>query len=198
MVNIVKRNIIFVENGENWGTVSPLAEAVSIEGNIATTDKGRTYDLNETVWRCVSYDNDMQVEVNHYKIIEVQLPEFLSASEWILRHIEYKYLWGAGVDPRWDENVQRALLSLDAHVVFDIVPLIKTYYKGAFRSNFRKGLAEQIMAWVTADPSDRKYDMPLSRRQMTFVETPSWKWDRVASSLYRLRSMFGVQSSMLD
>ena len=197
MVEIVAHDVLFVEDGENWGTVSPVCGVFSVEGNTVVGDNGNTYDLSEKCFRCVSYDNDMQVEIPLYEIRKVHLPAFLSVKEWRWQTVEWKYLWGAGVDASWPEQYQRALKTLSPAVVYSLAPLIKTHLTGKFRSNFRASLAQQVVKWIETPSEERKFDRPLSDRQMDTVARPHWEWDRVSSSLYRKRHMFGVQFSSI-
>ena len=195
MVEIVTHDVLFVEDGENWGTVSPVCGVFSMEGNIVTGDDGKTYDLSKTCFRCYAYDNDMQVEVPLYNLRKISLPSFLTVKQWRWQTVEWKYLWGAGVDATWPEQYQRALMRLSPDMVYALAPLIKTHLSGKFRSNFRASLAKQVVEWIETPAEDRKYDRPLSDRQMSYIARPDWEWQRVSSSLYRQRNMFGVQTA---
>lgn len=189
---ITTRKVLFVENGENWGTIAPVCEVV-VEGDEARDVlTGKVYNLAETCWRCVSFDNDMQVEINKYRVNDVNLPEFLSVKAWIHDDVSWKYAWGMGMDASWPEAWQRALLRLGTEFIYNVAPLLNTYRKGTFRSNFRRSLAEAVVLWLETAPEDRKYDRPLSSRQFDAIARPSYEHERVASGLYRNRHIFGV------
>lgn len=191
-VAVVERTVLFVENGENWGTIAPICEVV-VEGTTARTLDGEEYDLTETCWRCRAYDDDMQVEIPKYLVITVKLPEFLSVKEWAYNNTKWKYAWGAGMDATLPEKWQRDLANLGGRFIFAVAPLLKTYVKGKFRSDFRRSIAERVAEWLNTPADERKYDAPLSSRQLEAISGPSYEWDRASSGLYRSRRMFGVQ-----
>jgi hypothetical protein len=192
-VAVVERTVLFVENGENWGTIAPVCEVV-VEGTTALATSGSAaYDLTETCWRCRAYDDDMQVQIPKYLVITVKLPEFLPVGEWAYNDTKWKYAWGAGMDATFPEKWQRDLANLGGRFIFTVAPLLKTYVKGKVRSDFRHSIAERIVEWLDTPASDRKYDSPLSSRQLEAISGPAYEWDRVSSRLYSRRRMFGVQ-----
>lgn len=191
-VALVAHVVLFVENGENWGTIAPLCE-VEVDGDTARdTVTGEVYDLNETCWRCVSYDNDMQVEIKKYLVRNVNLPAFLTVKEWAYNDTTWKYAWGMGVEAHWPEAWQRGLVKLGPEFAYNVAPLLKTHYSGTFRSSFRKSLAEAVVKWLETAPEDRKYDRPLSSRQFDAIARPGYEYDRASAGLYRNRRIFGV------
>lgn len=140
--------ILFVKDGENSDTPptprAPWANQV---------------DLTETATYCLNWDNDMPVECRKYEVRAVDLPDWLPAKEWCIRHVEFKYLW-AVANPEWPEAWQRGLINLESAQRLACVKLLQTK---KFRSAFRESLRDQLVAWL--ESSDRKYPEPFTFKQ---------------------------------
>lgn len=158
--------ILCQQQGENSTTSrDPVAEIVDEKvifwnKEIALSE----INLQEEINVCVSSDNDMLVKKGKWEIREVELPEWMTAKEWLHNLIKYKYAWGMGVDQSWPENWQRWLaLDCEGSTRLGLVKLLKTK---TFRSEFRKSMRDQVVKFLDSAPEDRKYRSPLSLKQL--------------------------------
>lgn len=141
-------------------------------------------DLEETGTFCASSDWDMLVPAKLYEVRDITLPSWMSADEWCRRSIEWKYVWGAGVDMSWPESWQRGLAGMS---FADRAAACKLLNTKKFRSNFRKSLRDQIVTWFETPAEARRYDSPLSARQWETIALPSWQTKRDQEAIYRAR-----------
>jgi hypothetical protein len=141
-------------------------------------------DLNETGTFCASFDWDMLVTAKLYEVRDVELPSWLPAAEWCNATIDWKYTWGAGVDRAWSEAWQRGLKSLSFADRYAACKLLNTK---KFRSEFRKSLRDQIVAWLETPAADRRYGNPLSPRQWAAISGPAYETKRAQEQIYRDR-----------
>lgn len=112
---------------------------------------------------CISNDNDMLVMDKKYSLIDVTLPTWLSPEDFIHNHVRWQYLWGDHrVNALWPENCQRFLLRQKNSVTIDIYVNVLR----AVRSKFMLSLKDQLLNWLNTPEEDRKYDQPLSNRQL--------------------------------
>lgn len=147
---MITHNIVFAHTGENAPTPrDPHCLLEDFSGN-----------LHAAATRCMSWDNNMQVEIDLYEVREVALPEWLSPREWLEDHIKWGYAWNRGVDPNWSESWQRGLLKLSPGLQVACCKLLKTKN---FRSRFRQSLRDQLVQWLE-NPAP-KYARPFSDRQ---------------------------------
>jgi hypothetical protein len=149
--------IVFINNGENVGTVAPFCSLDKFTG-----------DLQTKVNLCLSYDNDMLVQIDLYSVVDITLPEWLSVDEWTNDNIAYGYMWNRGVDPSWPESWQKGLLTLPGVTQIACVKLLNTK---KFRSSFRLSLRNQLVDWLETAEEDRLYDKPFSVRQIEKLVT---------------------------
>lgn len=138
-------------------------------------------DLDEKTTCCLSSDDDRLVSKDLYEVREVTLPAWLSAREWAANSVDWKYTWGAGVDPSWPEAWQRGLARLRFSDRYWAAKLLAVKN---FRSAFRKSLRDQIVAWLETPAEERRYGSPLSPRQWDCLARAPWEPKRVADSLY--------------
>jgi hypothetical protein len=145
-----RHKVLFEHFGENATTAkSPVAEWVD----------DNSVDLEQEIAVCRGPDDNGLTKVKRYAVVEVTLPDWLPVDEWIRYSVEWSFCWGVGVDPTWDERLQRWLVSITAEDAYSVAKL----FSANLRSTFRKSLRDQIRAWV--DDPDRQYDSPLSRKQ---------------------------------
>jgi hypothetical protein len=146
--------VLFEHYGSNANTAyTPIAEYV---GQV---------DLSVEVSRCAYYDDDRQVKIPRYKILDVTIPVWLDATEWAHDEIAWRYAWAMGVDPLWPEAWQRGLLAIGqgkSHLVFACARLLKTK---TFRSAFRESLRDQLVAWLDVPLGEHEHRSPFSPRQ---------------------------------
>jgi len=144
--------------------------------------------LDETTTCCLSSDDDRLVSKALYEVREVTLPAWLSVEEWVNRTTHWKWVWGAGVNREWPEAWQRGLGMVRFSDRYWAAKLLATK---SFRSEFRKSLRDQIVAWLETAPEARRYDSPLSDRQWDCLARNAWEAKRLESSLYYNRSWPG-------
>lgn len=144
-------------------------------------------DLSETKKAFADWDFDLLVDIPKYEVRQVELPDWLDPEEWLVSWVEWKYLWGYGVDKNWSEAWQRGLMAVGRQAgreaLLVCVQLLKTE---KFRSEFRKSLRDQLVAWLETPDGERKYPMPFSRKQFEclitrYVEIEAW---RIGERLY--------------
>ena len=143
------RSVLFVKDGENVTT--PASPRAPWMGQV---------DLNTMESYCVAYDNDMLVSAPKYEVHEIALPEWLSTEEYCNNPTTWKWLWGCGVDAEWSETWQRSLKEMGTAYKLACVKLLKVK---KFRSEFRKSLRDQLVAWL--ESTERKHPTPFSERQ---------------------------------
>lgn len=166
------RRVLFKQTGENSTTpMDPVHEVVSEVGTVVTYQDKIGYqftcDTRETVACCVSPDFDMLVDVPHYAVRDVVLPDWLPTSEWLLCTTRWKWVWGLGADSEWPEAWQRGLASIaDTTCRLAAIKLLRTK---AFRSDFRRKMRDQVVAWLETAEDARKYSSPLSYRQWAAI-----------------------------
>ena len=129
----------------------------------------REVDMAETMTCCLNYDDNRLVRVNVYEVHEVSLPDFLSVAEWVRNTTAWKFAWQMGVNPEWPEAWQRGLLELESFEQFVCAKLLATKN---FRSSFRKSCRDQLVAWLETPVEERRYESPLSSRQMESLTGP--------------------------
>ena len=141
-------------------------------------------DLEATGTFCASFDWDMLVPAKLYEVREITLPSWMSAEEYTTGWIEWKYVWGAGVDMSWPEAWQRGLAGLS---FADRAAACKLLRTKKFRSSFRKSLRDQIVSWLETPADQRRYESPLSARQWAAISLPTWQTQREQEAIYRAR-----------
>jgi hypothetical protein len=146
-------------------------------GENSTTSKSivSVYDplnppsLEEMKWCCLSYDNDMMVQVHLYGIKEVELPDWMNPEEFVYSttNINYYWLWGFGADKDWPESWQKGLMAIPSQLErYVAIKLLKTK---SFRSEFRKSIRDKVVEWL--ESSERKYASPFTQKMLNAVST---------------------------
>lgn len=143
------------------------------------------YDLDAKKWACYTSDDFRQIEVERFAVAEVELPDWLDPFEWLQNCIYWRYVWGFGVGLDWPEKFQRFVYSVkNESLRYGIVKLLATGLAERFRSNFRKSLFGQVVAWLEKEPEDRNFDFPLSPRQCEFILPAPYVAKRVSDAIY--------------
>ena len=141
-------------------------------------------DLEETITQCVNSGWDMLVEVKRSEVHQVSLPDWLPLKDWLRNRITYAYLWNEGA-AEYPEKWQKALLGLESGFYrYELIKFLNTNP----RKEFRQQLKQQIIDWLEMNPDDRKYQYPLSDKQMACIvfryqERRTWK-NNYPSDLY--------------
>ena len=135
-----------------------------------TFKKPEAIDLTEQKVCCLNWDDNRLVDTNRYALMEVTLPNWLSAEEWIGNYIRWTYAWQAhGVSMEWPEAWQRGLLAIDSG--FQRYIAAKLLATKNFRSPFRKKLRDHLVTWLETAPDKRQYAAPFSPRQLDALTT---------------------------
>jgi hypothetical protein len=137
---------------------------------------------------CLNSGDDRLVTCKVYETAEITLPDWLDPTEWANNTTSWKWAWGCGVDQTWPEHWQRTLAKGNFSTA-EKLALVKLLKTKNFRSDFRRSLAEQVKAWLDTPADDRKYNRPLSPRQMDALVDRYTALDakRLDSSLYYAR-----------
>lgn len=169
---LTTRRVLFVQTGENATTPrDPCHEVVREDGDQVTYLDGKgtevTVSLKTQVSCCISSDFDMLTDVDKYEVRDVVLPDWLSTREWLYSTTRWKWVWGLGADGEWPESWQRALADIrDTAQRLAAVKLLRTKN---FRSDFRRKMRDQIVAWMETPADQRQWASPLSPRQWDAV-----------------------------
>lgn len=167
-----KHNVVYMEVGENEGTLEPICSIENFNG-----------DLNETRKVCVSFDNDMRIEVSKYQVKEVWLPAWLSVEDWVKNLVSYKFLWSYHKKAaEMSEIAQRALITLQGEYAYWVVQLVSSTTRTAFRSNIK----EQVLAWCEKKLNNQTtYAQPLSMKQLNCIKGATWSYKSVSNGVSR-------------
>ena len=122
-------------------------------------------DLTEQVSRCISYENDMQTQVDLYEVRPIALPDWLRPEEWIAQHVQFGYAWARGLPADAPEGWARRLMQLEPVLQYACYRLLAVKN---FRSEFRKSLRLQLESWLNGNS---EYDRPFSDRQIELLVT---------------------------
>jgi len=166
----MKKEIVFHANGENQGTYGPLCFLENFRG-----------DLNEKTEKFVSWDCNIPVTVNKYKVRTHDLPAWMDEKTYLDNHISLKFLIGlSNLSPEEiKEQHFYKLIQLGENYQF-FLGWIKTK-KGSFIESIR----EQINAWL--DDPEPKYPQPLSQRQFEAATKfcPLYQAKKISNQIYR-------------
>ncbi len=147
--------ILCEQLGENATTPQDPVR-VYVEGSV---------NLEETVSCCVSSDNDMHVSVKRWGVRDVLLPDWCSPEFWLQHRTELKWTW-ACLGMAAPKDLVLACFRVSTAEKLALGRLIQTKN---FRSAFRKNIYDQVQAWLSAPPEQRKYPFPLSPKQMAAI-----------------------------
>jgi len=194
------KHLVLFSRGSNENSdtpADPISPVVKIEGPIVTyrTAKGEEKMANLTAvhWACLYWDDDRLVPVATYDVCEVELPDWLSVERWIENWIDWKWTWGAGVSQDWSEQWQRSLLGLSFSHRYITCGLLK---QKSFKSDFRRKLRDQIVAWLDTAPEDRQYpESPLSDRQWACLRNVyvNREIKQMDEALYQAKGSYGTR-----
>jgi hypothetical protein len=180
-----KHEILFQQLGENATSPKDPVEVWTQQVN-----------LQEEIACCRTSDDDGLVMVPKYAVKEVWLPDWLSPEEWLKDTTKWKYLWGLGVNREWPESWQRGLAEefrSDHGASARIFAASKLLNQTRFKSEFRKSLRDQLVAWL--ESSERKHASALSPRQWDMLTKYDWlEAKRHAEQLYWRRGELFVHA----
>lgn len=130
-------------------------------------------DLNAEITCCCNWDDNRLVTVSKYRVIDVTLPDWLPFETykadqfaWQLVFTTIKYRKNFNIDTDITFEVADLLRSCESHALR--VGLADLLFCN-LRSDFRKSLRQQVFEWLAASPDARKYNFPLSDRQLQSI-----------------------------
>lgn len=125
-------------------------------------------DLSATMRCCRNWDDNGLVEVSKFKVITVCLPDWLPFAEykknqfgWELVFLVLKYRVKFDID---STPYEKAKLLFDCPAFAK--PGLSTLLFGKVRGDFSISLQNQIETWLQTSAAERKYQFPLSNRQL--------------------------------
>jgi hypothetical protein len=149
---LVSHRILFTQRGENASTPQDPTD-LYVPGMV---------DLTEKISCCISYDNDMLVQIEKYSVRDVSLPVWLDPKEWLRNTTTWRWVWGFCEDLEWPENWQRGIQKLSSSQKLACVKLLRTK---TFKSEFRANICTQLKTWFNTPETERKYENPFSLKQ---------------------------------
>lgn len=185
---------------KNLATTQTVKVVFSRKGNEFSTTRMSPVDVyNPTVWTdakldeegtyCWHSDDWRLVEAKNYNVADVEIPEWLTAEEYIKHNISWKYVFGFckdGVKTTIDRNFLLWLRDSGASEC-EKLAMIRLMETQTFRSDFRKSMKDRIVEFVNTPADKRQYNSPLSPRQMDCIMGPQTAFSarRISSNLYR-------------
>lgn len=160
----MNHRILLQQLGENaTSSRDPVAEVLAQDGDTLTArsgDKTFTVSLKEKQTCCFSSDNDMLVEVDKYAVGEVELPDWMTCSEYLRHQTDFKYYLGFGGQLTWPRQWFFRIIRFGEYGRYAAIKLLNVK---KFRSTFRMSLRSQLEAWLN-DPNPQ-HQSPFSPRQ---------------------------------
>ena len=150
--------------------------------------------------RSVVYCNDgtpyepwtgqVDLSTTGWEVHEIELPDWLSTEEYCKSFIKWKHLWGLGGNPEWPEKWQRLLARGGSPA--DRLACIQLLKTKKFRSEFRRGLHDQLVTWLT----EERYPSPFSPKQWDKLVNKYvvWRAARLEAAIQRYHN-YGVPRS---
>jgi hypothetical protein len=185
---------------KNLATTQTVKVVFSRKGNEFSTTRMDPIDLyDSSVWTdaklaqqssyCWHSDDWRLVEANDYAVSNVELPEWLSAEDYVKHHTSWKYVFGFckdGIKTTIDKNFLIWLRDSGASEC-EKLAMIRLMETQTFRSDFRKSMKDRIVEFVNTSADKRQYNSPLSPRQMDCIMGPQTGIEarRISSNLYR-------------
>lgn len=166
-----KQKMVYYANGENRGTYGFLCFAENFTG-----------DLTEKTEKFVSWDCNIYVECDKYKLCELEIPDWMSENEWKWYEIDYKYtigLTGLSADELSEVRFHN-LRKLGEKYKYFIGWLMKKNTKNAYMLSIR----DQVISWL--DTQENRHAAPLSEKQWEAAtrHCPLWEAKSISTRLY--------------
>ena len=149
----VKHQILFSRgnNEQYYTSLDPICDASEIEARGINLD---------AMWHGILYHDDWRpMSAKKYEIREVELPDWLSVSEYCSRVKSDREALVTQLSGLTGKQAL-ALIDLDIEKRAVCVKLLETK---KFRSSFRQSLRDQLDRWI--DDAEKKYDSPFSWKQ---------------------------------
>lgn len=160
--------LLFKHQGEVSHTKrDPYAVVISRDGDLVVAqrhfdDEPFEVDLTEEKMALVGHDNWQQIPVKLWGVKDVELPSWMDPHVYAVStslHVMVKYMTGLGASLEWGEDWWKRIWKFNSARRLAVIKLLSTEN---FRSDFRKSLNEQLVAWLNGE-SD--YPSPFSPRQ---------------------------------
>lgn len=166
----MQKQIIEHANGENSGTYGPLCFLENFKG-----------DIDEKVDRFVSWDCNIPITVDRYRIKTVTIPDWMDEATYLARHIELKYIQGlTGI-----ENPTQVQFNNLCRLSENYRYFIGWLLERKKLNDFMQSILNQVMNWLN-DPNPQ-HDRPLSPRQYEAATRycPIYKGKQISNNIYR-------------
>lgn len=166
-----KVNLILINNGENVGSFSPHCFLESFTGN-----------LNETVIKCRNWDDNGQEICNLYSQAEIEIPEWMSESDYIRLCVKYHYakVTSLGFSKELNEIQFMNFVSLSPEYQY----FIGWLFKGNTKSKFKLDMRELVTDWLNNE--NNNFKQPLSLNQFNYAAKycPLYEAKQIQNRLY--------------
>lgn len=163
--------LVLINNGSNVGTYSPHAFKESFTGNI-----------EEKTMRCLSYDDDRQVETNLYSETVVNIPDWMTEEYYLNKAIAFH--WAIALTGGWamglSQKCMTKFLSLEENYTY----FIGWLFKGKTQNQFKLSIRDQVTDWLESE--SYKYSTPLSPSQFEAASRycPLYHAKQISNRLY--------------
>ena len=166
--------IVFINNGENCGTYSPLCFL-----NSFPADK----DINEKCERFISWDCNIYTSTDLYRVRVENLPDWMTEDYYLQNHIDWKFAHAQA--PDFCDQLTQDQFNKFKGLGEKYQYFIGSYFEGKTKNPFKISIRAQIMEWINA-PYDYKRPQPLSPRQFEAATkyTPLYNAGRISSRVY--------------
>ena len=183
---MTNRIIVFEYTGiEHFYPVPREANPETIDFSIK-----KTYDIS------LDGDGSHWSNLPRYEKRSVDLPDWLTTEEFCqgwYDSLRYLIAFGASLD--WPEAWLRGLKQMEtAQQRYGAIQLLKANAE-RMRSAVRKSIREQIIVWLTTEPSTRVYTMPMSPRQCEIAMGPygALTMEKIRTCVYRWPKEWGEE-----
>ena len=144
---------VVINNGENTGTYSALCFLENFPA-----DK----DINEKCERFMSWDCNIYVSTDLYRVREVNIPDWMTEQYYLNNCIAWKFSSALAHDfiINLTEHQYNKFKDLSENYQY----FIDEYFKGNTKNPFKLSIRDQITEWLNS-PYDYKRPQPLSPKQ---------------------------------
>lgn len=166
--------LVLKNNGSNVGTYSPYM--------FLETFNGMCGNIDERTMRCLSYDDDRQVETSLFTLTTVNLPEWMSEQYYLNNHVAFH--WAMALTSGWAGQLNKEMftkfITLDETYEF----FIGWLFKGKTKSTFKLDIRSKVLEWLASD--SYQYKQPLSHAQFETASKycPLYEAKQISNRLY--------------
>ena len=135
--------------------------------------------LEEMVTRCVSWDNDMLVEVRRFEKKIVTVPTWCTEEFYCANPVAIKYYLGFGAKMEWPKSWYEKLKELGTKERFAVIKLLN---QKTFKVEKRRELRDRFVDWLNGEGELLRYDFVNIRNKFIDhecdCESNRLYWDR--------------------